>query len=115
MGHLIGVCLSLFCYLLGTASRKADASVASTWPRANAVVKEASLGAEFFNASVEVTYVFKGPDTHYSGITTRNFFTVVTANKFAKRCAPGTNLVIRFDPKNPDKSCILDQDQKFAA
>jgi hypothetical protein len=91
-------------FLLGTDLK------AEKWSKVEATVEGARSLESWFPTS-QVSYRYNADGSEHSGVSKRPFFRESSAQRYASRFVSGRNAQVRYNPKEPKESMLLEEDQ----
>ncbi len=111
MGLVIDVIIE---YLIRLVSRAVRRRRSSDWPRVEGLVLSSKSGSGATAGSVvaEISYVYTCGDTDYPASSKKPFWTSDSAEEYATGFSAGQRVVIRVAPGRPEKSVLVEEDQR---
>ena len=89
---------------------------ARSWPVVKSEVTTAEKGAGGTGCMVgELTYQYRINGELYTGSHTEPFLSAGSAKSYLEQHAPGSQLIVRTRPEQPDSSFVRDRDLYFDA
>ena len=87
----------------------------SDWPTAPGVIFTCCVGQDEKMWVAEVTYSYCAGGEYWSGEMRRHFALERDADAYAAEHPNGSHIVVRYNPRYPEHSVLLADDQRFAS
>jgi hypothetical protein len=108
-----GIFVDVFVsYVYRSVSRRFRARNGATWPSLVAEVKSStSFRGGFGCAAAMIVYTYVIDEHTFAGANEVPFISPSSAETYASNFPAGSNVIVRIDPQDPNKSIMRDTDQ----
>jgi hypothetical protein len=113
MDWILSYLLDCLIFILKSIVRGLKAMGCGRWPAVSAAVTATPrISSTLSGGEVEIVYAYRITGELYTGIHEEPFLLPNSAQEYAARFPSGGSLVVRVDPRNPEKSVVRDADQR---
>src|SRR6266851_4254546 len=98
-------------YVFKSLARVLHLRGSATWSKATAKVASSKSAPGGYGCPIaEVVYTYEIDGSIYSGLNEKPFISSDSVEEYATRFTPGSTMVVRLKPGEPEKSIVRDAD-----